>query len=124
MRAPTILLVEDHSTLLDIFQRVLEDAGFLVTPCADGLEALGLIEHGQTTIDLLLSDVGLPGLRGDKLAAALQRLRPGVPVLLMSGHSESVTPAIAGSLGVAALLQKPITLEDLLGAVRKALSAR
>ena len=123
VHAPAILLVEDHPTLLTVFQRVLEDAGYVVTPCADGLAALELIEHGQATIDLLLSDVGLPGVRGDRLAAALVRLRPGVPVLLMSGHSESVTPENVGSLGVEALLEKPITVEDLLAAVRQALGA-
>ena len=120
---PAILLVEDHTTLLKVFQRVLEDSGYLVTPCADGLDALRLIEHEQSTIDLLLSDVGLPGMRGDRLAAELRRLRPAVPALLMTGHSEAVSPANAASLGAVALLQKPITVEDLLAAVRDALAS-
>lgn len=123
VRAPAVLLVEDHSTLLHVFQRVLEDAGYDVTPCDDGLRALSLVEREDTRIDLLLSDIGLPGLRGDRLAAKLQRLRPAVPILLMTGHSEEVTPEGALALGVTALLAKPISIEELLTAVRDALDS-
>ena len=118
-----MLLVEDHTTLLLVFQRVLEDAGYVVTPCADGLEALALVERDDTRIDLLLSDIGLPGLRGDRLAARLQALRPDVPILLMTGYSEEVSPASAEVLGVVAVLEKPITVDDLLAAVREALES-
>lgn len=123
VRAPAVLLVEDHTTLLHVFQRVLEDAGYDVTPCDDGLRALSLVERSDTRIDLLLSDIGLPGLRGDRLAAKLQRLRPAVPILLMTGHSEEVTPEGALAMGVAAVLEKPISIEDLLSAVRDALGS-
>ena len=123
VRAPAVLLVEDHTTLLHVFQRVLEDAGYDVTPCDDGLRALALVERSDTRIDLLLSDIGLPGLRGDRLAAKLQRLRPAVPILLMTGHSEEVTADSAVALGVTAVLEKPISLESLLSAVRDALGS-
>jgi CheY-like chemotaxis protein len=123
VRAPAVLLVEDHPTLLHVFQRVLEDAGYDVTPCDDGLQALSLVERDDMTIDLLLSDIGLPGMRGDRLAATLQRLRPELPVVLMTGYSEDVTPGCAGSRGVAAVLEKPISVEDLLSAVRDALES-
>ena len=125
-RAPTVLLVEDHAALLTVFQRVLEDAGYDVIPCDNGLDALAMLERGEATIDLLLSDIGLPGLRGDKLAVRAQRARPDVPIVLMTGYSEGVTPDDAATLGVAAVLEKPVTIEDLVAAVREGvrLSAR
>jgi DNA-binding NtrC family response regulator len=119
--SPVVLLVEDEPTLSRVLEHILTDAGYDVILCANGLDALGLVACGDTTVDVVVSDVGLPGLRGDKLAGALRQLRPALPIVLMTGYSAVVAPGHEDALGVAAILEKPITIEDLLAAVRDAL---
>jgi DNA-binding NtrC family response regulator len=99
----------------------MTEEGFDVTVCDNGLTALALVECSERRIDVVVSDVGLPGLRGDKLAAKLRQVRPALPVVLMTGYSDVVAPGKEALLGVAAVLQKPVTIEDLLAAVRDAL---
>lgn len=117
---PAVLLVEDEPTLSQVLARILTEDGFDVTVRGNGLDALELIVCGERRIDVVVSDVGLPGLRGDKLAAELRRVRPALPIVLMTGYSEVVAPGNEAALGVVAVLQKPVTIEDLLAAVRDA----
>ena len=97
------------------------DAGYDVIVCANGLDALDLVRCGDPEIDVVVSDVGLPGLRGDKLAVELRRARPVLPILLMTGYSAAVAPGNEEALGVNRVLEKPITIETLLAAVRDTL---
>jgi len=119
--APAVLLVEDEPTLSHVLARILTEEGFDVTQCDSGLDALDFVRGSESRIDLVISDVGLPGLRGDRLAAELLKVRPTMPILLMTGYSEVVAPGNKEALGVAGVLQKPITIEVLLAAVRDAL---
>ena len=121
---PAVLLVEDERTLARVLERILAEDGYEVTVCNNGLEALDLVTGGVARIDVVVSDVGLPDLRGDKLAAELRRVRPALPVVLMTGYSSAVAPGHEKSLGVAAVLEKPVTIEDLLAAVQDALRPR
>jgi DNA-binding NtrC family response regulator len=116
-----VLLVEDEPTLSRVLARILEEEGYDVTVCADGLDALHRVARGGIRVDVVVSDVGLPGVRGDKLAVELKRVRPSLPVVLMTGFSAVVTPGSAEALGLAAVLEKPVSIEDLLAAVRNAL---
>lgn len=116
-----MLLVEDEPVLSRVLAHILTDAGYEVTSCHDGLDALNLVMSRVTAIDLVVSDVGLPGLRGDRLAAELRKIRPELPVVLMTGFSTAVTLANAATLGVSSVLEKPIEIEDLLAAVADAL---
>ena len=118
---PAVLLVEDEPTLSRVLERILAEEGYEVTVCGDGLDALALVTCGATKIDVVVSDVGLPGLRGDKLAVELRRIKPALPVVLMTGFSAVVAPGREETLGVAAVLEKPVTIEALLAAVRDAL---
>src|SRR4051812_18235007 len=120
-QSPAVLLVEDEPTLSRVLELILATEGYRVTVCGNGLDALDLVRCGATRIDVVVSDVGLPGLRGDKLAAELRRVRPALPVVLMTGFSTVVKPGAEKALGVAAVLEKPVTIEDLLAAVRGAL---
>ncbi|HEX6052059.1 MAG TPA: response regulator [Gemmatimonadaceae bacterium] len=117
-----ILLVEDDEILAHLFERILRGAGFAVRTCRTGLEALLLLAAEQTDIDVVLSDIGLPQLSGDQLAIQLRGIRPGVPVLLMTGFSGRVTQENAHLFGVTTVLQKPISPRQLLSAIDDALS--
>jgi DNA-binding NtrC family response regulator len=117
----TILLVEDDEVIAQLFMRILRGAGFPVAVCRTGLEALRLLKT-ERVVDVVLSDIGLPFLRGDQLALQIGAIRPGLPVLLMTGFCGSVTAENAHRFGVSSVLQKPIAPRELLRAIDEALS--
>jgi len=121
----SILLVEDEPELRKLVQRCLERAGFRVLCAGDAKAALATFEQEQTTgnIDLLLTDVIMPGESGAALAETLQHRQPALKVLYMSGYTDDAL-AHHGLLdpGVA-LLSKPFSSVQLLGRVREVLDA-
>jgi DNA-binding NtrC family response regulator len=112
-----VLLVEDDSTLARVLSMVLTNAGYVVSYCADGAEALQQFRASPTSVHVVVSDVAMPDLSGDRLARALHEMRPGLPVILLTGYSHTATPENARALGVAAVLQKPVSIDDLVAAV-------
>jgi DNA-binding response OmpR family regulator len=112
-----VLLVEDEPTLARVLALVLTTAGYVVSCCGDGVEALQTFRASPDAIHVVVSDVTMPGLSGDRLARALHETRPGLPVILMTGFSYTVTPETAHALGVNAVLQKPVSIDDLIAAV-------
>jgi DNA-binding NtrC family response regulator len=119
-RSGRILLVEDEPGLRDIAQRVLARAGFDVTPAAGPDEAILAAEAMTESIDLLVTDVVMPGMRGPELAIRLRSSRPGLPVLLVSGYAEEIVEGQRDDS--LPFLAKPFSAESLLAAVDGALS--
>ncbi|AGL15039.1 ATP-binding protein [Actinoplanes sp. N902-109] len=120
-RGETLLVVEDEAALRDVASRILSGAGYHVLAADGGPTALELAALHEGAIDLLVSDVVMPGMLGKELAERLVDVRPDTRVLYMSGYAQPVL-ASQGTLdpGVA-LLEKPFTAEDLLSAVRRRL---
>ncbi|MEU8241656.1 PAS domain S-box protein [Actinoplanes missouriensis] len=117
----TILLVEDEAALRAVTVRILTRNGYRVIPAGSGPEALHIAEDPESEFDLLLTDVIMPLLHGHELAERIRRLRPGVPVVYMSGYAQ---PFITGSSTLDAstiLITKPFTQSDLLQHLRAAL---
>ncbi len=85
--AKTVLLVEDDDVVRQLTVEVLEEFGYQVQAMRDGPSALGVLRDG-TPFDLLMSDIGLPGMDGRELVEAARRLRPTLPVLFASGYNE------------------------------------
>ena len=81
----TILVVDNHETVLKTIVEVLENANFLVLSADCGASAVKLAEETYRTIDLLLSDVNMPGMSGPDLGEILKKARPNLHVMLMSG---------------------------------------
>jgi len=104
-RIPTILLAEDDAGLRYAVSRYLIRCGFHVLDVPDGPSALDLSRRHPGAIDLLLSDLQMPGLDGFTLAPAIEAQRPGIRVLLMTGTDTRLPRAT---------LRKPFELEDLL----------
>jgi len=122
--AECILVSEDEAAVRHVVRRVLVANGYRLLIAKDGLEALELMATHGTDVDLVLSDVMMPGVGGVVLAERLRELYPRVPVMLMSGYGE--TDAVQQQLaqhGVA-FLQKPFNAALLTRAVRHALDAR
>jgi CheY-like chemotaxis protein len=116
----TILLVEDDEGVRAFAELLLVQNGYLVLSAGDGPDALHIAERHPGPIDLLLTDVVMPRIAGPQLADAVERLRPGVRVLYMSGYAGDTALGEAGGF---ALVPKPFTEEELLGMVREALEA-
>jgi len=117
----TILLVEDEVPVRKMTTRTLERAGYTVLAAATPSEACTLFEQERSRIDLLLSDIVMPGMHGPVLAERLLAQRPDLCVLFVSGYSD-VMPDTRGGGATAGFLAKPFTAAALLAAVRDALS--
>jgi CheY-like chemotaxis protein len=114
----TILVVEDDAIVRMLIVDVLEELEFKVLE-ADGSEAaLKLIEDSGQTIDLLMTDVGLPVMDGKELAARARELRPALPILFASGYAESIEVPVGMSV-----IGKPFSIDQLRDKVRSILAA-
>ena len=118
----TILVVEDAPAVRRYVVRTLEKLGYRVLEARDGPAAL-LALDAHEAIDLLLTDIVMPGgLLGLELAAEAKKRRPGLPVLLMTGHADEL--AVRRAADGPPILAKPFGRERLAEAVRSALGAR
>lgn len=108
----TILVVEDEPAVRYLVSEVLHQAGFVVHEASDSPSALGVLRSGAP-LDLLVTDVGLPGLSGRDLADKALALRPDLPVLFMTGYAESAISSGFLKPGME-MLTKPFTLNSLL----------
>ena len=80
-------MVEDEEAVRTMLHRLLENEGYEVLEASDGQQALVVIE-GAPRVDLVITDVAMPGLNGRELADRLKLSRPGLPVLFMSGYTD------------------------------------
>ncbi len=117
-----VMVVEDESSLRSLIARVLGAAGYKVVCFGSADEAMAALEQGELAIDLLLTDVVLPGvMQGNDLARLVQNSRPDLPVLYMSGYTRNAI-VHAGRLDKGInFLEKPFTPEALAQTVRKVL---
>jgi CheY-like chemotaxis protein len=116
-----VLLVEDDEAVRGVAQRILARAGYTVIEAAEGNEALVRLERDSETIDLVLSDVVMPGLGGIELRKQLAVLYPHLKVILMSGYSEAGASENVHDLA-AAFLPKPFTPDALRQCVAETLA--
>ena len=117
-----ILVVEDEDMVRALARRVLEASGYVVHEARNGREGLALCEAHEGPIDLLVSDVVMPELGGRELAEAAVKLRPGLKVMFMSGHTQDVVLKEGVQKGTA-FLQKPFTPAGLAQKVREVLDS-
>ena len=113
----TILLAEDDDAVRAISRATLERAGYVVLPASDGASALAVADAHVGPIDLLLTDVIMPGMNGRELALAMTARRPGLPVLFVSGYTNNVLADYGLPSVEHALLDKPFTPASLTAAV-------
>ena len=107
---PAILLVDDDGFLLTLTAELLSGLGYQVRTARNGGEALAVLDHGHA-VDLLVTDVQMPGLHGFELARRAQALRPTFAVLYCTGHAEMIGDEMGPALGP--ILGKPLPVERL-----------
>ncbi len=104
-----VLFVDDEPAICGVTEHVLRSLGYRVTTYTDPMAALESFKRDPRAVDLLLSDVNMPGMNGVELAKRFLALRRELPVLLISGFSGNWTPENVRPLGILDLLQKPIS---------------
>ncbi len=113
-----VLVVEDEDSIRDLVREILESVGYEVLTAANAQQAIALVGTHPGPLDLLLTDVVLPGVSGIDLAAQLKALRPGMRVLFASGYSDHALLRQGNLARGAAFIQKPFATEALLSSIR------
>jgi signal transduction histidine kinase/CheY-like chemotaxis protein len=111
--AGTVLIVEDEVALRFAVCRTLEKKGFTVIEASDGVEAVSLFRANDEAVDVVLLDMSLPGMSGRDVLAELEKIRPGVKVILTSAYPKDVALAGIGAQQFWRFVQKPIRLSQL-----------
>ncbi|MFH1136119.1 MAG: ATP-binding protein [Pseudomonadota bacterium] len=119
----TILLVDDEEAIIEVAGEALENAGYrtLVADC--GEKALEMIESKKERVDLVMLDLGMPGMGGVNCLKRLVKIRPGLKVIIASGYSDHRQVQETLSLGAACFINKPYRLADVVSRVREVLDA-
>jgi CheY-like chemotaxis protein len=110
----TILLVEDEDALREVAKRILTRAGYHVLAAESGAAAIRLAETRQAPIDLLLTDVIMPKMLGNEVAARIHTIHPELPVLYMSGYAQPVLTENGNLQAGITIVEKPFTSRQLL----------
>ncbi len=119
-RKATVLLVEDDAAVLRALCAALAGADFELLSATRGEEALRVAAEHEGPIDLLITDVIMPGMRGPELAARLREARPGIRVVFLSGHARELSERVMAP--DATYIPKPVARDTLVRAVRDALA--
>jgi len=117
----TVLLVEDEPQILELGRRALQKLGYTVLPASSPEMALELARHYTEPIDLLLTDLMMPGMNGKELRQQIQPTRPGMKCLFMSGYTADIISQQGALAPDEAFIQKPFTLKELAEKLRTVL---
>jgi two-component system, cell cycle sensor histidine kinase and response regulator CckA len=118
----TILLVEDEESLRELTRRILTRHGYQVRVAAGGRDAVEQAGDPAQSIDMLLTDVIMPEMLGNEVAAAVRAVRPGLPALYMSGYAQPILDSHGMEALSIDILEKPFTEAALLARVHETIS--
>jgi two-component system cell cycle sensor histidine kinase/response regulator CckA len=119
-----ILFVDDEMMLAGIGQQMLKRLGYDVVARTSPVEALELFKAKPEHFDLVVTDQTMPGMTGDALAREMMRIRPGLPVIICTGYSQSIDARKAFEMGIQGFVMKPILINRIAGAIRTALAGK
>ena len=116
-----ILLLDDEQPILTMEKEMLERLGYQVTSHSSSLEAMQVFRAAPNKFDMVITDMAMPKMPGDKLSVELIKIRQDIPILLCTGFSEAMSEEKAMSLGIKGFLLKPIALKDFSQKIREVL---
>ncbi len=116
-----ILFIDDEELLTDMGKRLLEGLGYKVSARTDSVAALEDFRLHPEAYDLVITDMTMPIMTGDKLARELLLIRPDIPVILCTGYSKEITEEKAEDMGIREFLMKPPSMREIAQAIRRAL---
>ena len=116
-----ILIAEDDLAMRQFLATALTRAGHVVRPCEDGAAAFSVVGDLAQPVDLLLTDIVMPGMDGIELAQRAGVLRPGLPIVYITGFGLTVPSSSSNPPGTAQVLSKPVHLAHLLTEIERML---
>jgi PAS domain S-box-containing protein len=116
-----ILYVDDEPFQADMLKHMLGLLGYHVETCNSGAQAMALFEKDPQAFDLVITDMIMPKMTGDDLAARMLHLRPELPIILATGYSANISEAKAKAIGISAFALKPLVMQELAGLIRQVL---
>jgi len=116
-----ILFVDDEVSIVNLAKLMLERQGYKVNAASNSLEVLERFKADPGAFDLVISDMAMPHMTGDLLAQELIKIRPDIPIILCTGHSDRMDGNRAKAIGVKAFVFKPLVMKDMAKTVRKVL---
>ncbi len=119
-----ILFVDDEPPIIEVGRQNLERLGYQVTVRTSSLEALELFRNNPHRFDLVITDMTMPHMTGDKLAAEMLSIRADMPIILCTGYSRRISEKRAGEMGIRAFVMKPWAQHELANKVREVLDEK
>jgi DNA-binding NtrC family response regulator len=116
-----ILFVDDDDAIVGMMEGALVNMGYRVTTCDSSVDALSLFHAIAYDVDLVISDMTMPVMTGDKLAVEMLKIRSDIPIILSTGYSKSLSADHANEIGIRKILNKPVALMDLARTIRDVL---
>ncbi|MBN2256030.1 MAG: response regulator, partial [Deltaproteobacteria bacterium] len=117
-----ILFVDDEMSIVETGKHVLETLGYDVTTLTNSSEALELFRGEPDKFDLVITDMTMPNMTGDKLAKEMLHIRPDIPIIMCTGYSALINKEQAEAIGIRAYIMKPILKSEIAHAIRTVLS--
>lgn len=114
----SILIVDDEEHMAFPQKKILERLGYRVSAMTSSLDALALFKKNPQRYDLVITDLTMPNLTGDRLASEITAIRPDLPVILATGYTDAMDSQKIQQSGIAAFISKPFTTQDLARTVR------
>ena len=116
------MLIDDEKPLVDILSQLLEDMGNEVVSFQDASAAVELFKKDPQNFDLVITDMTMPTMTGDKVAMEVKATRPDMPVIICTGYSNKAFNQSISDLGGDALLMKPVERDKLIETINSVLS--
>ena len=122
MTEPAVLIIDDEEGIRESLSGIFEDEGYTVFTASSGEEALKVLK--EQSPDLIMLDVWLPGIDGIQTLKEIKNMKPDLPVIIISGHGNIELAVKATKTGAYDFLEKPLSLERVLLAAKRALERR
>jgi len=119
-----ILFIDDEMTLVEFSKELFESLGYKVTTRTSSIDALNLFRADPDAFDLVITDMTMPKIAGERLTKELMAIRPDIPVILCTGFSTKITDRRLKEIGIRALVEKPFSKKTIGETVRKVLDER
>jgi DNA-binding NtrC family response regulator len=119
----TVLLVDDDIVVLAALSNLLRHFGYVVAGASNSKAAMDYITSGKSRFDLVITDLAMPGINGAEFVAAVKKMFPDVPVIVITGYVERCTTEEAQRFGAFAYLAKPLHTPLLISTIEHALGA-
>ncbi len=121
MGSERILFVDDELPIADMSRQRLSLLGYKVTAVNSSRQALEHLSQAPDDYDLIITDMSMPRLSGDKLAIEAKKIKPDIPIILCTGYSKKISKERARTIGINAFLMKPVALSDMAETIRAVL---